>query len=51
MHTGIISFCDRVAYNIKSNDIKDNILNYIYTLYNIRIIQKHYHKLDENNIK
>lgn len=51
MHTGIISFCDRVAYNIKSNDIKDSILNYLFSLYDIRIIQKHYHKLDENNIK
>lgn len=51
MHTGIISFCDRVAFNIKSNDIKDNILNYLVSLYNIRIIQKHYHKLDDNNVK
>lgn len=51
MHTGIISFCDRVAYNIKSNDIKDIILNNLYSLYNIRIIQKHYHKVDEQNIK
>lgn len=51
MHVGIISFCDRVAYNIKNNDIKDEILNNLYNLYGIRIIQKHYFKLDENNIK
>jgi hypothetical protein len=51
MHTGIISFCDRVAYNIKSNDIKDIILNNLFSLYNIRIIQKHYHKVDEQNIQ
>jgi len=51
MHTGIISFCDRVAFNIKSNDIKDIILNNMQSLYNIRIIQKHYHKIDEQNIK
>ena len=50
MYTGIISFVDRVAYNIKSNDIKDIILNQLAS-YNIKIIQKHYYKLDENNIK
>lgn len=51
MHTGIISFADRIAYNIKSNDIKDDILNKLYNLYGIRIIQKNYFKIDENNIK
>lgn len=51
MQTGIISFCDRVAYNIKSNDIKDVILDNLFSLYGIRIIQKHYFKLDENNVK
>jgi len=50
MYTGIISFVDRVAFNIKSNDIKDIILNQL-SSYNIKIIQKHYFKLDENNIK
>lgn len=51
MHTGIISFADRIAFNIKSNDIKDMILDQLSSLYNIKIIQKHYHKLDEVNIK
>lgn len=51
MHSGIISFCDRVSYNIKNNDIKDELLDNLYKLYGIRIIQKHYFKLDENNIK
>lgn len=51
MHTGIISFADRIAFNIKSNDIKDMILEELYKLYQIRIIQKHYHKLDDVNIK
>jgi len=50
MQTGIISFGDRVAWNIKCNEIKDNILDEIYKLYGIRIIQKHYFKLDESNI-
>jgi len=50
MQTGIISFGDRVAWNIKCNLTKDIILNEIYNLYGIRIIQKHYYKLDESNI-
>jgi len=51
MQTGIISFGDRVAWNIKCNNTKDKILDEIYNLYGIRIIQKHYFKIDENNIK
>lgn len=51
MHTGIISFADRIAFNIKSNDIKDIILEQLSSLYNIKIIQKHYHKLDDVNVK
>ena len=43
MQTGIISFGDRVAWNIKCNNTKDIILNDIYNLYGIRIIQKHYY--------
>jgi hypothetical protein len=51
MHTGIISFADRIVHNIKTNETKDFILEQLYILYNIKIIQKHCHKLDENNIK
>jgi len=50
MHTGIISFADRVVHNIKTNDMKDLILEQLYKLYNIKIIQKQYHKLDSANI-
>lgn len=50
MHTGIISFANRIAFNIKSNDIKDMILEKIYRLYNIKIIQKHYYTLTNNNV-
>jgi len=50
MQTGIISFGDRVAWNIKCNNTKDKILGEIYDLYGIRIIQKHYYNLDESNI-
>lgn len=51
MQTGIISFGDRVAWNIKCNATKDLILDDIYNSYGIRIIQKHNFKLDESNIK
>ena len=47
---GIISFSDRVAFNIKSNDHKDIILDQMKTLYDIKILQRHHHNLDNNNI-
>lgn len=46
MHTGIISFCDRVGYNIKSSDTKETILHELHGKYQIQILQKHWHKLD-----
>lgn len=49
MHTGIISFADRIAFNIKSNDFKDIILNKLYKLYGLKIIQKHYYLLNGNS--
>ena len=47
---GIISFSDRVAFNIKSNDNKDIILDQLKSLYNIKILQRHHHNLDNNNV-
>jgi len=47
---GIISFSDRVAFNIKSNDHKDIILDQLKALYNIKILQRHHHNLDNNNV-
>lgn len=49
MHLGVISVADRVVHNIKSDDVKQMILDDLNTAYNIKIIQKHDHKLDENN--
>lgn len=49
MYIGIISLADRIAHNIKSDDIKQEILNEFHSLYGIKIIQKHDHKLDERN--
>lgn len=51
MHTGIISFANRIVQNIKTNDTKDLILKQLYSKYNIKIIQKQFHRLDDNNIK
>jgi hypothetical protein len=46
MHTGIISFCDRIRYNIKSSETKDSILQDLERRFHIRILQRHWYKLD-----
>lgn len=51
MHTGIISFCDRIAFNIKCSDAKDWILNELEQKYHLRILQKHWFRLDEVQFK
>lgn len=51
MQLGTISFCDRICFNIKSLDTKDEILNYIENRYNIRILEKHWHHLDDKNVE
>jgi len=51
MRTGVISFCDRISYNIKCPDAKDIILNELETKYNIRIIQKHWFRMDDVQYK
>lgn len=51
MHTGVISFCDRVGHNIKSNDVKQKIIDDIANKYNIKIIQKHFYKLTDESVK
>jgi len=47
---GIISFSNRIALNIKNNEHKDSILNELFTLYKIKILQRHHHTLDMTNI-
>jgi hypothetical protein len=49
MHTGVISFCDRIAFNIKSSEAKDVILNELQVKFNIKILQKHWFRLDDHN--
>ena len=47
---GIISFSNRIALNIKSNEHKDDILSDLSTLYKIKILQRHHHNLDNTNV-
>lgn len=47
MHTGVISFCDRIAHNVKCSDAKDVILDQLENKYRIRILQKHWYRLDD----
>jgi len=51
MHTGVISFCDRICYNIKSFEIKEKILQELKQKFQIIILQRHWHKLDEESVK
>jgi hypothetical protein len=46
MHTGFISFCDRINFNIKSTDTKHEILFQL-KKFNIQVLEKHWYKLDE----
>jgi len=50
MHTGYISFCDNLGLNIKSNDVKEVIAKELETKYKVKIIRKHYEKLDERQL-
>ena len=49
MHTGSISFCDKVALNIKSQEVKKEILASVEDLCQVKIIQKHFDNLDKNS--
>ena len=49
MHTGTISFCDRIAFNIKSSDAKDAILSELELRFGIRILQRHWFNLDDKS--
>jgi len=51
MQTGYISFCNSTAFNIKSENIKKDILNKIETLTGIKIIQKHFNNFYESHFK
>lgn len=43
-----ISFCDKIGYNIRSDETKKYILDHIEAKYNIKVVAKHFEKFDEN---
>lgn len=47
MHLGQISVCDRVSYNIKSDEDKKRILDELDTTFSVRIIQRHHENFCE----
>jgi len=51
MQTGYISFCGSIAFNIKTEQVKKNILQNIEQLSNIKIIQRHFDVLNKNHFK
>lgn len=48
MQLGEISFCDKIGYNIRSDDIKKKILVDLESLYKFKVIQKHYDKYNSD---
>jgi hypothetical protein len=51
MHTAIISFCDRIGFNIKCSYAKDHILQDLEQRHNMRILQKHWYALDDHQFQ
>jgi hypothetical protein len=51
MQIGTISFCDKTAFNIKNQNVKEQILKDIYNISQIKIIQKHFEILKEHHFK
>ena len=51
MQIGYISFCDKTAFNIKTQYVKEQILKDIYNISQIKIIQKHFEILKEHHFK
>ncbi len=47
VHIGEISFCDKVAFNIKSDETKKFILDHLDSKYGLKIITKHFDKFEE----
>ena len=50
MNVGEISFCNKIAYNIKSEDTKKFILDNLERKYKLRIIHKHYDKYNDSSL-
>ena len=50
MHLGEISFCDKIGYNIKSDEYKKKILDDLYNQFGFKVVQKHFEKFSEQSI-
>jgi len=46
MHTGVISFCDRIHFNVKCSAFKDLMLHKMEGAYGVRILQRHWHRFE-----
>lgn len=51
MHTGVISFCDRIHFNVKCSVFKGELLKRLDAAYGLKIIARHSHRLDENGMQ
>jgi len=47
MQLGQISLCDRIGYNIKSDDDKDRILRELEANFGVKVIRRHHERFDE----
>ena len=47
VHIGEISFCDKVSFNIKSDETKKYLLDHLDSKYGLKIINKHFDKFEE----
>jgi len=47
MHLGEISFCDKIGFNIKSDEVKSKLLQELDSAIGFKIIQKHHEKFHE----
>ena len=50
MHTGVISFCDRIYLNVKCSIFKDEMLRRLNATFGIKVIARHWHRLEEKAI-
>ena len=49
MHVGEISFCDKIGFNIKSDEFKKKTLNELESKFSFKIIQKHFEKFSNTS--
>lgn len=50
MHLGEISFCDKVGYNIKSDEYKKKILDDLQSYFGFKVVQKHFEKYSDHSL-